>query len=239
MRYEILIGDALGHLDLLPSGSVDCVVTDPPFGDTSLEWDVIVRWLPAVRRLLMPHGSVWFFTSLRHLLTVDLTGWKLAQDVVWEKHNGSSFHADRFKRVHEHAVQLYPADRPWSGVHREVQTTPDATARSVRRKARPPHTGHIDAASYVSEDGGPRLMRSVIPVRSCHGHAVHPTQKPEGIVEPLVRYSCPPGGLVLDPFAGSGTTGVVALSHGRRFLGIELNPAYAALAIDRCEKAVL
>jgi site-specific DNA-methyltransferase (adenine-specific) len=70
-----------------------------------------------------------------------------------ERHD---FHADRFKRVHELVAQFYRADVPWSAVYNDVQTSPDATARTVRRKMRPPHTGHIDAGHYVSEDGGPR-----------------------------------------------------------------------------------
>src|SRR3546814_5592817 len=58
----------------------------------------------------------------------------------------------------------------------------DAVAKQVRRKTRPTHTGDIDLGAYRSEDGGPRLQRSVIDVRSCHGHAEHPTQKPLGII---------------------------------------------------------
>ena len=69
----------------------------------------------------------------------------------------------------------------WSTIYHQAPTTPDATARAVRRKYRPPHTGHIEASSYVSEDGGPRLMRSVIAVHSMHGRAIHPTEKPLGI----------------------------------------------------------
>ena len=93
--------------------------------------------------------------------------------------------------------------------------------------------GRIDAGHYVSEDGGPRLARSVIYCRSEHGRAVHPTQKPLGIVEPLIVSACPPGGLVLDPFAGSGTTGVAARMLGREFLGIEAREDYAAIARER------
>lgn len=76
-------------------------------------------------------------------------------------------------------------------------------------------------------------MRSVIYARSEHGRALHPTQKPEGIIEPLLLYSCPPGGAVLDPFAGSGTTGVVADRLGRTATVIDLNPEYKAMAEQR------
>ena len=79
---------------------------------------------------------MWVFGSLRSFMaTADRfadAGLRLAQEIVWEKQNGSGFHADRFKRVHELAVQFYPAETPWRDVYNDVQTTPDATARTVR-----------------------------------------------------------------------------------------------------------
>lgn len=166
-----------------------------------------------------------------HLL--ESAGWRYAQEIVWEKHNGSGFHADRFKRVHELLVQFYPDSSPWASIYNQVQTTSDATARTVRRKTRPAHTGHIAASSYVSEDGGPRIMRSVIYARSCHGRAIHETQKPVDLVEPLILTSCPPGGLVGDFFAGSGTIGDACNMLGRRYIGAEVDSSYFAKATDR------
>lgn len=237
--YVQYVGDALEVLRGLPDASVDAVVTDPPYGQTSLAWDVQPReWLPLVDRVLKPTGSVWIFGSLRSFMVAaearEFEGWKFAQDIVWEKHNGSNFHADRFRRVHEQAAHFYRGK--WVTVWKAPQTTPDARRRKVSRKERPPHTGHIETSTYVSEDGGPRLQRSVMYVRSCHGHADHETQKPEGILRPLIAYSCPPGGVVLDPFGGSGTTALVARELGRKSVLIELNPTYAELAARRLQQ---
>ena len=157
--------------------------------------------------------------------------------VLWRKHNGSVFHADRFRRVHEHVVQFYRGE--WSAVYKKPVTTKDATSKTARRKGRPAHTGQIDGKAYLSHDGGPRLQRSVIEVRSCHGHAQHPTQKPVGIVTPLIEYSCPPDGVVLDPFAGSGTTLVAAKRLGRKAIGIEIEERYCEIAADRLRQKVL
>jgi site-specific DNA-methyltransferase (adenine-specific) len=162
---------------------------------------------------------------------MEAAGFKYAQDIVWEKQNGSGFHADRFRRVHEHAVQFYRG--AWADVFKDPQFTNDVRAKTVRRKTRPTHTGHIDAGHYISEDGGPRLVRSVIDVANEHGKALHPTQKPLGILAPLISYSVPAGGLVLDPFMGSGSTGIAAATLGRQFIGCELNPAYHALLSER------
>ncbi len=195
-----------------PRGPFDMILADPPYGDTSLAWDRRVEgWLTLARAALKPTGSIWVFGSLRSFMaTADrfaAARLRIAQEIVWEKQNGSSFHADRFKRVHELAVQFYPAETAWRDIYNDVQTTPDATARTVRRKQPPPHTGQIDAGHYVSQDGGPRIMRSVITLRNCHGRAIHPTEKPSALLEILIRTSCPEGGLLGDWFAGSGAAG--------------------------------
>ena len=158
---------------------------------------------------------------------------RIAQEIVWEKQNGTGFHADRFKRVHELAVQFYPAVTAWRDIYNDVQTTPDATARTVRRKRRPPHTGQIDAGHYISQDGGPRLMRSVIYLRNCHGRAIHPTEKPSALLEILIRTSCPEGGLVGDWFAGSGAAGEACRLSARRYIGCEIDPEMAERARAR------
>ena len=236
LTETVLAGDCR---DLMPKrGPFDMILADPPYGDTSLAWDRRVDgWIALARAALQPTGSLWVFGSLRHFMaTADQfadAGFRLAQEIVWEKQNGSNFHADRFRRVHELAVQFYPAETPWRDIYNDVQTTPDATARSVRRKQRPPHTGHIDAGPYVSLDGGPRLMRSVIYVRNCHSRAIHPTEKPSALLEILIRTSCPQGGLVGDWFAGSGAAGEACRLSGRRYLGCEIDADMADMARAR------
>jgi site-specific DNA-methyltransferase (adenine-specific) len=226
--------------EVLPALGVtaDLILADPPYESTSLEWDCWPDgWLETAAAV---SRSMWCFLPLRQFaeppfrgIEFRAAGWRLSQDIeaehaVWEKHNGSSFHADRFKRVHEIACHWYRG--AWRTIYHEVPTTPDATARTVRRKQRPPHTGHIEAGSYASEDGGPRLMRSVIRVRSMHGRAIHPSQKPGGLLEPMITYGCPPSGLVVDCFAGSGSSLVIARQTGRRAIGVESREKQAEAA---------
>lgn len=232
----ILTGDCR---HLMPAhGPFDLILAEPPYGDTSLAWDRRVDGrITRARDALRPTGSLWVFGSLRCFMATAESfadaGWRIAQEIVWEKQNGSSFHADRFKRVHELAVQFYPIETPWRDIYNDVQTTPDATARTARRKQRPPHTGQIDAGHYLSHDGGPRLMRSVIYVRNCHGRAIHPTEKPSALLEILIRTSCPQGALVGDWFAGSGVAGEACRLSGRRYLGCEIDAAMAERARTR------
>ncbi len=183
---------------------VDCCIVDPPYGETSLEWDSAeVGWLSAMDRTVQASGSIWCFGSLRYL-----------------------------------TLLLYKRETPWAEVYKNPITTNDATARTVRRKERPPHTGEIENSSYTSLDGGPRLMRSVIQVRSCHGEVEHPTQKPQGIIDPLIRYSCKPGGIVLDPFMGSGSTLVAAKALFHSAVGIEIEERYCEIAVKRLRQEV-
>ena len=234
MSVHIICADVLEGLRQLPDESVHCVVTDPPYGETSLAWDKARdEWLLEARRVLRRDGSAWVFGSMRSHKAADWAGWQLAQDIVWEKHNGSSSAADRLRRVHEIAVHLYRSDAKWESVYNKVLHTNDARARVVRRKQRPPQWGDIGPAWYRSEDGGPRIMRSVMFFRSMHGEAEHPTQKPVAVMMPLIEMSCPPGGVVLDPFIGSGTTALAAHQLGRSCIGIEINPDYAAVAAKR------
>lgn len=236
-QVTIYHGDCRDVLVTLPPCNAS--IADPPYGQTSLEWDQWVScWADSI-----PANSLWVFGSLRMFMdrSAEFVNWHLAQDVIWEKHNGSSFHSDRFRRVHEQAAHFYKGE--WSEIYRDVQVTMDATKRTLRRKERPTpfgkHHGERGDSSYSSEDGGPRLMRSVIEARSMHGRAIHPTEKPVALLGPLISYSCPPGGIVVDPFMGSGSTLDAARSLGRRAIGIEISEEFCARAANRLRQKVL
>ena len=229
--------EVLGNLDL---SNVAMTVTDPPYGETSLAWDRWPEgWVAAVAASTPTVAPLWCFGSMRMFFErlPEFDGWTFGQEIVWEKHNGSGFHADRFKRVHEFAAMWYRG--PWGDLQRNVPTTADAVKRVVRKKGRPTHTGHIDATPFVSEDGGPRLMRSVLRVRSCHGHAEHPTQKPIGIVAPLIAYSARPGGAVLDVFGGAGSVALASKMAGLPSITIEADERYCEIAAKRLAQGVL
>lgn len=235
MTIEILTGDCIQILASLPTASVDAIVTDPPYGETSLPWDKWVDgWPEAVSRVLKPSGSMWVFGTFRMFTShwSEFSNWNLAQDVIWEKHNGSGFATDRFRRVHEQVAHFYRGS--WGDVFKGKVVTMDAKKRTVKKSAKASKWhGTTGATTYQSEEGGPKIMRSVIYARSMHGRSLHPTQKPEAILEPLILNSCPPGGVVLDPFAGSGSTGFVAHRLGRSAIMIEGDQKYADIIHER------
>lgn len=217
----------------------DLVLADPPYAVTSLTWDRWVDGWPSIAAAVA--NSLWCFGSMRMFLDRrdEFADWKLSHDIVWEKHNGSGFTTDRFKGVHEHALHWYRGE--WRAQHRDVPRVAHegrkvTTIRPVDR-SRGEHLGQIGGGRY--EDDGTRLMRSVIPVRSMHHKALHPTEKPLGILDPLIRYACPPGGLVIDPFAGSGSTLDAARQCGRRGIGVEADEKYLEAAARRLQQTTL
>lgn len=223
--------------DVAPFVVADLVVADPPYGVTSLEWD---RWVPGWPSLIQ-QDAMWCFGQLRVFMERSqdfvVGRWRLSQDLIWEKQNGSHLFNDRFRRVHEQAALFYRGE--WGDRFKEPQFTMDALPKTIRRKSRAPHLGNHGPVSYESRDGGPRLMRSVLQVRSTHGYAENETQKPVGILTPLIEYGCPPEGVVFDPFLGAGSTLVAAKLVGRRAIGVELREEQCEIAATRCSQEVL
>jgi site-specific DNA-methyltransferase (adenine-specific) len=221
----------------------DLILADPPYGETSIDWDRWQRgWISGAGLLAHTNTSFWCFGSARMFLQhiEEFARWRFVQDVIWEKHNGSGFLIDRFRRVHELAYHFVPHSTPWKSIYKSPQFTNDATARTVRKKAKPAHWhGATGETTYKSIDGGPRMMRSVLHVRSMHGKAQHPTEKPVGLLTPLIEYSCPPDGSVFVPFAGSGSELVAAKQLGRRAVGVEVNERYCEVAAKRLQQGVL
>jgi site-specific DNA-methyltransferase (adenine-specific) len=226
--------------DILPALNVRAalIVADPPYGDTSLAWD---RWPDGwIETLGEIAPQMWCFGSMRMWLDNGQQfreWWTYGQEVVWEKHNGSGFASDRFKRVHEFAVQWYQGRWGSLTINPQMTTRPHDMNKSVRRRGATPHAGAIDQQPYV--DDGTRLQRSVVYVQSMQGSAIHPTEKPIGILEPLIRYSTNPGDLILDPFGGSCSTARAARSTGRRAICIEANEDYLKAAVNALAQGVL
>lgn len=238
-QVQLYLGDCREIVPALGL-TAELILTDPPYGETSLKWD---RWVDGWPTLAAAASrSMWCFGSMRMFLDrrdeFTDAGWKLSQDIVWEKNNGSGFHADRFRRIHEHALHWYLGD--WRSIRHECPRRPNdgPDQGAVRGGAnRVPHYGGLRRNTWV--DDGTRMVTSVMFSRNLRGTAIHPTEKPVGVLQLLAEYACPPGGLVLDVFAGSGSTLEAARATGRRAVGIEADEAQIEKAAKRLSQGVL
>jgi modification methylase len=242
----IILGDCLAELAKLPDRSVDLVFADPPYnlqlgGDLlrpdnskvdavdddwdrfeSFEaYDLFTRaWLKECHRVLKDNGAIWVIGSYHNIFRVggalqDLGFWIL-NDIVWRKSNPMpNFKGTRFTNAHETLI--------WA-----------AKGRGARR-----YTFNYDAMKMANDD---LQMRSDWTIPLCTGEErlkdatgakAHPTQKPESLLHRVILSSTKPGDVILDPFFGTGTTGAAARRLGRRYIGIEREADYVALAEAR------
>lgn len=165
-------------------------------------------------------------------------GWYLRQDIIWNKPNAMPESVrDRCTKSHEHIFLLTKQPRYYFDY--EAIKEPAAMkgnsksfrggGRSFYNSAEATRESH----GNMKNETGTRNKRDVWTIATHPFKEAHFATFPEKLVEPCILAGCPEGGTVLDPFTGSGTTGVVAKKHGRNFIGIELNPEYREMAIKR------
>ena len=255
-------GDCVAALEQLPPHSVDLVFADPPYmlsnGGTTCQsgrrasvnkgaWDASGgvaadhgfqrRWLEAARRVLKPSGTIWVSGTQHVIFSIGFAmqelGFHLLNTVTWYKPNASPNLACRFF-THSTEILLWASPskaRPLA--HRfNYRAMKDANGGKQMRD--------LWQICEQPTPGGEQVVWSVPtpgPREKVHGR--HPTQKPLALLERVVAASAAPGDLVVDPFAGSATTGVAALQAGCRFLGMERDPAYLDLAMRRLRGAEL
>lgn len=169
-------------------------------------------------------------------------GWYLRNDIIWEKVNAlPSPVKDRCTSSYEH-VFLMAKERYYYFSSESIAEPIQDTTRARYHRGRTDKHKYIkfngeqpiNSMEYLTKNHGEtRNKRDVWHIANSSYHGAHFATYPEKLVEPCILAGCPYGGTVLDPFCGSGTTGVVALKHGRKFIGIELNPEYARLAEER------
>jgi len=175
-------------------------------------------------------------------------GWYLRQDIIWHKPNPMPESVtDRCTKSHEYIFLLTKAARYWydntaimEPAQYGEQHANKATSWGTNRK----HPNKANVADYAFKgdnsttskmaDGSyGRNRRSVWTVATQPYKGAHFATFPPALIEPCIMAGCPKGGVVLDPFNGAGTTGLVAIQQGREYIGCELNPEYAALSRER------
>jgi site-specific DNA-methyltransferase (adenine-specific) len=245
---QILTGDCIEVLNSLPEKSVDLIFADPPYNlqlqgelhrpnmtrvagveddwdrfDSFEAYDAFTRrWLTACRRVLKPTATIWVIGSYHNIFRVgaimqDLGFWIL-NDVVWIKTNPMpNFRGVRFTNAHETLI--------WASTGKGARYTFNHHAMKGLNEEKQMRSDWW----LLPLTGGPERLRDE------QGEKAHSTQKPEALLYRVLLASSNPGDVVLDPFFGSGTTGVVAKRLHRNWIGIEKEARYIEWARRRID----
>jgi site-specific DNA-methyltransferase (adenine-specific) len=232
-------GDALKLLAQAKDGIFDLIFADPPYflsndgitchagkmvsvnkgvWDRAETFEAVYEfnegWLRECKRLLKPDGTIWVTGTAHNIYSVGFAmqrlGFKILNDIAWHKVNPPPNLSCRY---FTHATE------------------------TILWARRTPKSRHTFNYQEMKRENRGKQMQSLWSIKPPGKHekryGKHPTQKPEALLERIIRASTNPHDLVLDPFCGSGTTGVVCARHGRRFIGIDLMLSYLEIAVAR------
>lgn len=251
-KYKLYCDDCLKVLEGIPAETFDMIFADPPYllsngGITCQNGKVVSvnkgnwdksngfvedfefhqKWIMACKRVLKPNGTLWVSGTYHSIYScgfaMQLQGFHILNDISWFKPNASPNMSCRyFTASHESLI--------WARKNKESK-----------------HTFNYDLmkngsfpSDFIKKPN--TQMRSVwaigTPKPSEKKFGKHPTQKPLDLLERIVLASTKEGDLILDPFMGSGTTGVAAVKNGRHFIGIEKERQFIDLAEKRLYNAI-
>lgn len=232
--YDFRNCDALDLVSSLADESVDCVITDPPYGTTSLPWDSAPDWGVLVPELLrVSRGAVCIFSQLPVACDVIAAAHdRYRLEWVWEKTRPSGFVDVRRKPLRAHENILIFSNAGGYEYHPQMEEG-EFRDLSVHRSGKVSYLRDQSMVRTSTPAGCERYPRDVIKFANENANTIHPTQKPLELIRYLVRTYSSAGGAVLDPYAGSGTAGEACAMEERRFIGSELDEGYYEKALDR------
>ncbi|MDI6737112.1 MAG: site-specific DNA-methyltransferase [Nanoarchaeota archaeon] len=233
MIPKLILGSCLDLLKEIPDNSIDQIFADPPYnlsGKSHItcssgkkvqcfkgSWDVIEdiegfnsKWVAECIRLLKDNGTIWISGTLHNhpsigMLLKKLNLW-IINDIIWYKPNS--------------APQLQP--------NRFAPSTELIWLASKSKK----YYFNYELAKFLNKG---KQMKNLWEINAQRHITSHPTEKPEKLLDRIILIGSKKGDTILDPFMGSGTTGVSAKKYGRNFIGIEIDPAYFNIAKKRIE----
>lgn len=252
--FTLYKGDCFLLLDLFSSQSIDMIFADPPYflsnGGISChsgkqvsvnkgDWDKKISicdrldfhrtWISKCRRILKNNGTIWISSTLHSVYAIgvalEMEGFQIINNIIWQKTNPAPNLACRCF-THSTETILWARkidDKGNKGKH--IFHYQDMKKENKGKQMK--DVWKFEADSCI-------IPLSTVP-RTEKKLGSHPTQKPLKLLERIILSSTNENDLVLDPFSGSGTTGIAAIQHNRRYIGIEINDAYLELSKKRYE----
>lgn len=241
-NFKLILGDSLKELKKIKEKSVDMIFADPPYflssdgitcsggkmvsvnkGEWDKKTDIVNKhrfnrkWIKLCYRVLKDDGTIWISGTMHNIYSIGMAleeeGFKILNNIIWKKLNPPPNISCRYF-VHSTETILW--------------------ARKDIKSAK-----HVFNYKLMRSLSGNKQAKDVwetpLTKKSEKKHGYHPTQKPMQILERIILASTNEGDLILDPFNGSGTTGIVANKLNRKYIGIDLEKEYLDLTIKRKE----
>jgi len=244
---QLIQGDCLEEMKKIPDGSVDLVLTDPPYGTTACKWDTVIdlelMW-EHLTRVIKPNGAIVMTASQPFTSALVMSNIKMFKyEWIWEKERPTNIFLMKKQvgKVHENVLVFYKKQPTYNPI-KEASQQPknNQNMKSQAGKMNIIETlGKCQAIISKEYDPEVRNPRSVLKINrgTRNNQKLHPTQKPVALMEYLIKTYTNENETVLDFTMGSGTTGVACKNLNRNFIGIELDKDYFEIAKKRIEDA--
>jgi|TARA_R110000803_G_scaffold187468_1_gene249846 DNA modification methylase len=232
---NLMQGDCLERMKEIPDGSVDMILTDPPYGTTACKWDSIIPLEPMweqLKRVIKPNGAIVMTASQPFTTTLISSQMKLFKySWLWDKGQGTGFlNAKRQPLRSCEDVVVFYKKQPTYNPQMRLGFKPYKCKQGATKTQ---NYGNQSGAITVSD--GSRYPLTLVAFNR-DGAKVHPTQKPVALMEYLIKTYTNETDTVLDFTMGSGSTGVACVNTNRKFIGIELDEDYFRVAKERIDK---
>jgi site-specific DNA-methyltransferase (adenine-specific) len=239
---DLILGDCLEKMKNIPDGSVDLILTDPPYGTTACKWDSVIPLEPMwaqLKRIIKSNGAIVMTASQPFTTTLIASNMKMFKYCwVWKKSRPMGFLQANYRPLKAHEdVCVFSHGSATPKAKNNMVYNPQGLILSNKKKVRRKGMGigsdrESQLGEYVSK--GTNYPQTIIEA-SGSTKSVHPTQKPVALMEYLIKTYTREGETVLDFTMGSGTTGVACVNTGRNFIGIEMDEKYFEIAKNRIE----
>lgn len=248
---RIFVGDAHKGLERLPDESVDLIFADPPYNKgkdygnnkmrkSSSEYEKWNReWIESAYSLLKPSGSIyicsgWKYSGLFQKIIDDY--FEIKNRITWRREKGRGSKSNWKNNMED--IWFGVKSNKYTFNIEDVKIKKEVIA-PYKENGKPKDWKETDEGRYRYTHPSNIWTDTVVPFWSMHENTPHPTQKPEMILERIIKASSNRGDVVLDPFMGSGTTATVSARLGRQFIGFEINEEYVRLSLKRLDSVQL
>ena len=240
--YELMKGDCLELMKNIPDGSVDMILTDPPYQITSCDWDSMIPLEPMwkeLKRIIKPNGACVLFSSQPFTTNLIFSNMKCFKySMVWKKSKCGSPLTAKYKPLTKHEdVNIFSLHKKTLKYYPQMSNGKPYKRKFTENKV---NNMGFGIKGVETDNKGTRHPTTILdyPQKWRRQDQFHPTQKPIELMEFLIKSFSMEGEAVLDFTMGSGSTGVACMNTNRKFIGIELDEDYFNIAKERIENAI-